>query len=183
MYTHLKTVVRPEHVADNLNKIANNYWIRVSHVNFLCIYTHLKMVVRPKHVADNLNKIINNYWNRVSHVNLRYINSHLKMVVRPKHVADNLNKIVYNYWNSVALDVIPWTYFCDVICFYKCLCCFVRTAFETVQNICCTLADKSVQKFRELSRTEIFLLVADIRCSNVKDSCLSILQPPRGTSQ
>jgi hypothetical protein len=30
IYFHLKVVVRPKHVADNLNKIVNNYWNRVA---------------------------------------------------------------------------------------------------------------------------------------------------------
>jgi hypothetical protein len=29
-YDHLKMVLRPKHVADNLNKIVNNYWYRVA---------------------------------------------------------------------------------------------------------------------------------------------------------
>jgi hypothetical protein len=43
----MKMVVRPRHVADNLNKIGSNYW------NSCVRRKHMKMAVRPRHVAHN----------------------------------------------------------------------------------------------------------------------------------
>jgi S-adenosylmethionine:diacylglycerol 3-amino-3-carboxypropyl transferase len=84
----LKMVVQPKHVADNLNKVVNNYWNRV--------------------VLDGNPWIWYSTRNRTQASKFKTYIFCLKMVVRPKHVTDNLNKVVNNYWSRVALDGNPW---------------------------------------------------------------------------
>jgi hypothetical protein len=96
IYFLLKMVVRPKHVADNLNDILNNYWNRFPLDGNPWTWSNTRSRMQTPKFKKS--------------VNFRWIYFLLKMVVWPKHVADNLNETVNNYWNRVALDGTPWTW-------------------------------------------------------------------------
>jgi hypothetical protein len=95
MYFHLKMVVRKKHVADNLNKIVNNYWNRF--------------------VLDGNTTPWSNTRNRMQTHKFKIINaSHAPvMLISDVYIStwrwiNSMDKIVKNYWNRAALDGNPW---------------------------------------------------------------------------